>query len=116
MNQNFQNPIARAAEACRQKDAEAFAALFTLDGELELAGGQKISGRDAIARATADYFATCEEIRIDIQRIRTDGDRAVVEWVWYSVDKATGHPKRAENTIALHFQGEAIACWQEARR
>ncbi|MEA5467520.1 SgcJ/EcaC family oxidoreductase [Spirulina sp. 06S082] len=114
MNSERGDAIAAAAEACREKDAVGFASLFTFDGELVLAGGQKFKGQEAIARVTAAYFATCEEIGIEIEDIRYDGDRAVIEWFWYSRDRSTGKSKRRENTIVLHFQGKAIASWRES--
>lgn len=112
MERELQDTIAKAAEACRLKDAEQFAALFSSDAELILATGEKINGRDAIARMSADYFATCEEIRIEIRDIRIDGDRAVIYWTWDSRDRA-GTCKHRENKIELNFCGQAIVRWQE---
>ena len=114
MNSERGDAIAAAAEACREKDAVGFASLFTFDGELVLAGGQKIKGQEAIARVTAAYFATCEEICIEIEDIRWDGDRAVVEWLWDSRDRITRESKQRENTIVLHFREKAIASWRES--
>ncbi|WP_204104988.1 MULTISPECIES: nuclear transport factor 2 family protein [Spirulina sp. CCY15215] len=114
MNPEPRDAIAAAAEACREKDAARFASLFVLDGELVLAGGQKIKGQEAIYQATADYFATCEEIRIEIKALHWDGDRAVIEWLWDSGDRITRKVKQRENTIVLQFQGNAIASWQES--
>ncbi|MEM9541919.1 MAG: nuclear transport factor 2 family protein [Cyanobacteria bacterium P01_E01_bin.42] len=113
MEREIQETIAKAVEACQQKNAAQFAALFTLDAELVLAGGKKIQGRDAIARITADYFRQLEEISIKIAAMNIDGDRAVIQWTWYSRNRA-GQQKRRDNTIELSFQGTAIARWQEA--
>ncbi|MBP0016694.1 MAG: nuclear transport factor 2 family protein [Cyanobacteria bacterium SBLK] len=113
MSQELRKAIVKAVETCQQRDAIQFAALFTLDAKLVLAGGQKIQGRDEIARVTADYFRSIEEIRIEIEEMNVNGDRAVIRWIWQARD-GEGKQKRTENTIELSFRGEAIAYWQEA--
>lgn len=113
MSQELREAIAKAITTCQQKNAAQFAELFTPDAELLLAGGQKIQGREAIARITADYFRQIEEIRIEIKDINSNGDRVVLRWIWHSRDRE-GKQKHRENTIELSFRDNAIAYWQEA--
>ena len=104
--------IQKAADACMTGNSSAFASLFTSDAEIILPG-HRLVGKANIEKVTADYLASLEDIRINIQRIAVEGDRSVVEWCWEDKNKATGEGKRAENTIIVEFESGAITRWQE---
>lgn len=106
--------IRRAARACIEKDADAFASLFLAEGEIVLSR-DRLVGQTAIAQATAAYFTTCEAIAIDIRRILVDGSSAVVEWSWQDCNAGKEECNSTDNAIVIDFQDDAIARWREYR-
>ncbi|NEO26573.1 MAG: nuclear transport factor 2 family protein [Kamptonema sp. SIO4C4] len=101
-----------AADACQTKNAKAFASLFTATGEL-IIPGYRFVGKEEIEQVTHSYLGACESVTITIQRIIVEGNQAVVEWVWSSVEKETGKQTYAENAIVVNFKAGAIARWRE---
>jgi uncharacterized protein (TIGR02246 family) len=106
--------VQQSVQACTNRDAAAFAALFLADGEIVLPR-DRLVGRTAIAQATADYLATCDAIAIEIRRILVEGNCAVVEWSWQDRKTETGQGDRTDNAIVIDFKDGAIACWREYR-
>ncbi|MCW6037943.1 nuclear transport factor 2 family protein [Spirulina subsalsa FACHB-351] len=103
--------IRQAAAACIAQDGQAFAALFHPEGELVLPGS-RIVGKGEIEQVTTKYLGTCENIRIQIQRVIIDGMQAVVEWLWLD-EKKSGQFSYAENAIVVDFQEGLIVRWRE---
>lgn len=52
-------------------------------------------------------------MNIQIHRILIDGHRAVVEWSWQEMEKATGKHSQAEDAIVIHFKDGLIQRWRE---
>lgn len=119
--QEIREIVQRAADACAAKDAEGFAALFAETGEIILSGetrpasGQKnrLTGKAAIQKATADYLAVLAEVKVEILRILVEGERAAVEWRWRDRNMATGRQHSADNAIVIDFKSGLITRWRE---
>ncbi|WP_072620804.1 MFS transporter [Spirulina major] len=99
--------VEQAMQTCMARDASGFAALFTDAAELVLKH-QVITGRDAIAQITADYFTTCTEITITLTHLLIQSDRAELDWHWSDTkgDRA--------NHITLDLHNGKIQRWHEA--
>lgn len=104
--------VQQAAKAWMEKDADGFAALFTLDGEL-IVPGYRWTGPTAIRQVTADFSAGAAEVNIKIQRTIVEGNQAAVEWQWEDVEQATGQRNRAEDVIMIDFAAGKIRRWRE---
>lgn len=102
--------IKLATDACMNQNAETFASLFRNDAEMILPG-HRLTGKTQIQKATTSYLQSCDEIKIDIQRILVEGDRAVVEWIWQSYKN--GKSDYAENAIIIDFKAGLIQRWRE---
>lgn len=99
--------IEQAIRACEAQDANHFAALFSADGQIQLASGQTITGQDAIAQVTAQYFARCRDIHIELKNTEIGRHRAIIDWIWSEPGK-TRH-----NRLEITFQAHKIAQWVE---
>lgn len=110
--QEIKSVIQQAADACQERDAEAFASLFAQDGEL-IISQQSILGKAAIAKITADYLLTCEDINIIIEKIAIEGDSAFIDWYWEDTKTAIGKRKGNHTTIKIDFQFGLISRWHE---
>jgi len=106
--------VQQAAHACMTKNAQAFADLFAVNGEIILPDHHLI-GKAAIQKITADYLYTLIDIKININRVMVEGDQAFVEWCWQDRHRNTGQQKCRENAIVLEFKSGLIARWREYR-
>jgi uncharacterized protein (TIGR02246 family) len=104
--------VHQARDCWIQGSGEAFAALFTADGELIVPGSRWI-GPDAIASAVTNFATQVSDVTIEIHRIMVDGNQAVVEWRWEDTAKATGKRTPADDAIVIDFRGDRIARWRE---
>ncbi|PSB45457.1 hypothetical protein C7B80_17055 [Cyanosarcina cf. burmensis CCALA 770] len=104
--------VRQARDSWVNGDADAFAALFTPDGEL-IVPGQKWVGKDAIRKAAADFATYASNIKIEIRQIIIEGDRAAVEWYWEDTEKASGRRNRADDAIIADFVAGKIKRWRE---
>ncbi len=104
--------IHQARDAWVNGDAEAFASLFTPDGELIVPGNRWV-GPDAIRDVAAGFSASAAEVKIEIRRILITGNQALVEWYWEDVDKASGKQNRADDAIVVDFAAGRIQRWRE---
>ncbi|MGL4617815.1 nuclear transport factor 2 family protein [Chroococcidiopsis sp.] len=114
--------VRQARDSWVNGDADAFAALFTSDGEL-IVPGQKWVGRAAIRKAAADFATYASNVKIDIRQIIIEGDaeggtlsrdhRAAVEWYWEDTEKASGRRNRADDAIIVDFVAGKIKRWRE---
>ncbi|MEP0811963.1 nuclear transport factor 2 family protein [Coleofasciculus sp. FACHB-SPT9] len=73
--------IAQARDAWIARDGEALAALFTPNGEI-IVPGQRWQGQERIRQEVAHFAQQYSDVRIEIQQVIVDGDRAVVEWYY----------------------------------
>lgn len=108
----IQTIIQDARTAWVTGDAERFAALFTENGEF-LVPGQVYRGRDEIRTVLADFAKTHTDVRIDIQRITTENNRAVIEWHWEDTEAQTGKRTVADDAIVVDFENGQINRWRE---
>jgi len=104
--------VRQAKDSWVNGDADAFAALFTPDGEL-IVPGQRWVGRDAIRKAAADFANYASNVKIDIRQIIIEGNRAAVEWYWEDTEKASGRRNRADDAIIADFVAGKIKRWRE---
>lgn len=113
--------VRQARDSWVNGNADAFAALFTSDGEL-IVPGQKWVGREAIRKAAADFATYASNVKIDIRQIIIEGDaeggslrdrRAAVEWYWEDTEKASGRRNRADDAIMADFVAGKIKRWRE---
>ncbi|WP_347276480.1 SgcJ/EcaC family oxidoreductase [Chroococcidiopsis sp [FACHB-1243]] len=104
--------VRQARDSWVNGDADAFAALFTPDGEL-IVPGQKWVGRAAIRKAAADFATYASNVKIDIRQIIIEGNRAAVEWYWEDTEKASGRRNRADDAIIADFVAGKIKRWRE---
>lgn len=109
--EDIQRMIQNARNAWMAGDAEAWAALFSTDGEVIVHGNRWV-GQDAIRKALADFAAGSSSVKIDIRRIIIDGNQAVVEWYWQDQDKA-GRRNQADDAIVIDFKANRIIRWRE---
>ncbi|MEC4805910.1 MAG: nuclear transport factor 2 family protein [Jaaginema sp. PMC 1079.18] len=102
--------IKLATDACMNQNSQTFASLFRNDAEMILPG-YRLLGKAQIQAATSTYLQSCDEIKIEIQRILVEGDRAVVEWIWQACKN--GKSDYAENAIIIDFKAGLIRRWRE---
>ncbi|MCM1981223.1 nuclear transport factor 2 family protein [Lyngbya confervoides] len=104
--------IQRAANAWINGDADAFAELFWADGEFMVPGNCWI-GPVAIRAVAANFAAAYAPIKIEIQRILTMANQAMVEWHWQETEIETGKQSNAADAIVIDFQNRRIRRWRE---
>jgi uncharacterized protein (TIGR02246 family) len=109
--EQMQQMIQQAREAWIAGDADAWATLFTTDGEM-IVHGQRWVGQQQIRQALADFTAGTSAVKIEIRRIIVDGNQAVVEWYWQDQDKA-GRRHQADDVIVIDFKANRINRWRE---
>jgi uncharacterized protein (TIGR02246 family) len=107
----IESAIGTARNAWVTGDADAFANLFTENGEFVIPG-QTYRGTEAIRSIIAEFSETHTNVQIDIQRIIIDDNQAVVEWHWQDTDE-TGKQTIAEDAIVIDFEGTQISRWRE---
>jgi uncharacterized protein (TIGR02246 family) len=103
--------VQRARNAWVNGDAEAFASLFTPDGEF-LVPGNRWVGHEAIRQVAADFAASVSEVNIEIRRIMIDGNQAAVEWAWEDTN-SSGYRNQADDVIIIDFVDGQISRWRE---
>lgn len=108
---SFQSVIEAARDAWVTGNADAFAALFTEDGEF-VVPGQIYRGSAAIRSVITEFSETHTNVQINIQRTIVSDNQAVVEWRWQDRD-ATGKQTIAEDAIVVDFVGTQISRWRE---
>ena len=104
--------IERAGRAWVTGDADAFAALFTPDGEF-VVPGKRWRGRAAVRDVLASFTQRYSDVKIDIRRVIVDGDQAVVEWYWEDTKNETGVRNKADDAIVVDFRDGQISRWRE---
>jgi uncharacterized protein (TIGR02246 family) len=112
MSTSIHDCIKQAQEAWLTGNGEAFADLFAATGEF-VVPGQRWQGRAAILTAFQDFAATQRVTAIEVRNLVVQGDRAMLEWYWEEADRESGEVSRAEDAIAIDFQGPLIQRWRE---
>jgi uncharacterized protein (TIGR02246 family) len=104
--------IEQAANAWMTEDAEAFASLFSQDGEFIVPGNRWV-GRKAIREVAEGFFKSYSNVKVEIKQIIIEGDRAAVEWYWEDREDATGRLNRADDAIVVEFKEGQIVRFRE---
>ena len=104
--------IHEAKAAWLEGDAQAFVQLFTPTGKF-VVPGKSWQGHTAIFDAFHKFTAAYQVKTIDIHNLVLQNDHAFVEWFWEEKDLETGEISRAEDAIAIDFQGDLIHRWRE---
>jgi uncharacterized protein (TIGR02246 family) len=104
--------IKQAGDAWVNEDAEAFASLFSQDGEFIVPGNRWL-GRKAIREVAEGFFKSYSNVKVEIKQIIIEGDRAAVEWYWEDREDATGRLNRADDAIVVEFQEGQIVRFRE---
>jgi uncharacterized protein (TIGR02246 family) len=107
-----QSIIHSARDAWLTSNASQFANLFAENGVF-IVPGKRWIGAAAICDAVSDYVAQNSVIRIDVDQILVDGDRAMVEWHWVDQNHDTGDIRHASDAIAIDFEHAKITRWRE---
>jgi len=102
----------QAKEYWVHSDVERFADLFNEDGEF-VREGQHWHGHKAIRAALLDVLNQQAIKHIEIQRMLINGNMAVMEWEWETVDKESGDRLQKQEAIAIDFAYGRIQCWRE---
>jgi len=110
--EDIRTAIRRAAKAWETGDADAFAVMFTPDGEF-IVPGKRWQGAAAIREQLAKLGRSNSDVSIDIRRIIVEGNQAVVEWRWEETEKATGSRSQADDSIVVDFMDGKISRWRE---
>lgn len=104
--------VDKAAASWVDGDANAFASLFTPDGEF-IVPGQRWVGSTAIEHVAAEFARSHAQVSIKIQRLIVAGQQAVVEWHWEDVESSTGKRTRADDAIVVDFEHDKVKRWRE---
>ncbi|HEY9643647.1 MAG TPA: SgcJ/EcaC family oxidoreductase [Coleofasciculaceae cyanobacterium] len=104
--------IQQARNAWETGNADAFASLFTSDGEFCVPGNRWV-GQEVIRQIAADFSLRSSDVKVEIRRIMVEGNQAVVEWYWEDTETATGRRNRADDAIVIDFEAGRIRRWRE---
>jgi uncharacterized protein (TIGR02246 family) len=104
--------IQRAANAWISGDADGFAELFLAEGEFVVPGNRWV-GPATIRAVAADFADVYAPIKIEIQRMLTATNQAIVEWHWQETEIETGKQNSAADAIVIDFQNRRIRRWRE---
>src|SRR5262249_2134894 len=101
------------AKAYNAGDAKAIAALFIPDGQIESKEGDRVEGREAIAKTFADIFAATprRKLEVAVESSRFTGGERGVE-VGRSKESAPGEPVEHDRYTVLHVKRDGK--WQMA--
>ncbi|MBE7382092.1 MAG: SgcJ/EcaC family oxidoreductase [Leptolyngbya sp. SIO1E4] len=111
-SQTIEAVIQLARQAWLEGNGPAFTALFSTTGEF-IVPGQKWQGQDSILQAFQAFAAAYSVNAINIHNQVIQGNRAMLEWYWEDTELLTGNVSKAEDAIAIDFQGDLIQRWRE---
>ena len=100
------------ASAWAAGDADAIAGAFSDPCEF-IAPGVRLTHPDEIRQAAVDHRARHRDVRVEVERIISEGDNAAVEWTWTDTDKKTGATARVQDAIVLRVVGGKLVYWRE---
>ena len=104
--------VETARQAWLTGNGNAFAALFTDQGEF-IAPGNRWVGHRQIYQAVVDYAAAYDEVSINIRRIIQENEQILIEWDWQEREKVTGRRSQAEDAIVVDLEQGRIRRWRE---
>ena len=100
------------ASAWAAGDADAIAGAFSDPCEF-IVPGMRLTHPDEIRRAAEDHRARYKDVRVEVQRIISQGDSAAVEWTWTDTDRKTGAEAHVQDAIVLQVAKGQIIYWRE---
>jgi len=104
--------IHQAKTAWLEGDAQSFSTLFTANGRF-IVPGQSWQGSTAILDAFKEFTAAYQVNAIEIHNLVLQDNHAFLEWYWEEKELDSGRISRAEDAIAIDFQGNLIHRWRE---
>ena len=93
-------------------DAGAIAGAFADPCEF-IAPGMRLTHPYEIQRAVEDHRARYKDVRVEVERIISEGNSAAVEWTWTDTDKKTGVTARVQDAIVLRVAEGKLIYWRE---
>ena len=93
-------------------DADAVAGAFADPCEF-IAPGMRLTHPREIRRAVEDHRALHRDVRVEVDQIIAQGDRAAVEWTWTDTNKKTGATARVQDAIVLRVARGKLIYWRE---
>ena len=122
MSQSQETPLDAAADiralvhaqasAWVAGDADAIAGAFSDPCEF-IVPGMRLTHPHEIRRAAEDHRAQNKDVRVEVERIISEGDSAAVEWTWTDTNKKTGTKARVQDAIVLRVAGGKLTYWRE---
>ena len=100
------------ASAWAAGDADAIAGAFSDPCEF-IVPGMRLTHPHEIRRAAEDHRARYRDVRVEVERIISQGDSAAVEWTWTDTDKKTGAVARVQDAIVLRVAKGKLIYWRE---
>ena len=100
------------AAAWAAGDADAIAGAFSDPCEF-IAPGLWLTHPHEIRRAAEDHRARHSDVRVEVERIISQGDSAAVEWTWTETDKETGATALVHDAIVLRVARGKLVYWRE---
>ena len=93
-------------------DADAVAGAFSDPCEF-IAPGMRLTHPYEIRRAVEDHRVRYKDVRVEVERIISQGDSAAVEWTWTDTDRKTGAVARVQDAIVLRVAKGQLIYWRE---
>ena len=93
-------------------DVDAIAGAFSDPCEF-IVPGMRLTHPHEIRRAAEDHRVRYKDIRVEVERIISEGDSAAVEWTWTDTDKETGAVARVQDAIVLRVAKGQLIYWRE---
>ena len=93
-------------------DAEAIAGAFSDPCEF-IVPGMRLTHPHQIRQAVEDHRARYRDVRVEVERIISQGDSAAVEWTWTDTDEKTGATARVQDAIVLRVAEGKLIYWRE---
>ena len=100
------------ASAWAAGDVDAVAGAFSDPCEF-IVPGMRLTHPHEIRRAAETHRARYGDVRVDVQRIISQGDSAAVEWTWTDTDRKTGAVARLQDAIVLRIAKGQLIYWRE---
>ena len=93
-------------------DADAIAGAFSDPCEF-IVPGMRLTHPREIRQAAEDHRVRYKDIRVEVERIISQGDSAAVEWTWTDTDIKTGAVARVQDAIVLRVAKGQLIYWRE---
>ena len=100
------------ASAWMAGDVDAIAGAFSDPCEF-IVPGMRLTHPHEIRLAAEDHRVQHSDVRVEVERIISEGDSAAVEWTWTDTNKKTGATARVQDAIVLRVAGGKLIYWRE---